>query len=170
MHWRSKYTQYKRFEILTYFIKNHIKDSTIVDAGCGFAEYYSYLRKNNLIPKEYIGIDIEEDMINLAKKRFSDIKLLQKDILNDEIPKADYYICSGAMNILEKEEMFLFIRNSLEASNKGFIFNFLKADSFNNVSANEILTYCKNLSKEISIKDNYLDNDITILLKKPLLD
>lgn len=109
-------------------------------------------------------------MINLAKKRFSDIKLLQKDILNDEIPKADYYICSGAMNILEKEEMFLFIRNSLEASNKGFIFNFLKADSFNNVSANEILTYCKNLSKEISIKDNYLDNDITILLKKPLLD
>ena len=56
VHWNSEYTQYKRFEILTSFIKNEIKESTIVDAGCGFAEYYNYLFDNNLkLIKRIIG-------------------------------------------------------------------------------------------------------------------
>ena len=39
VHWNSEFTQYKRFEILTSFIKDIIKQSSIIDAGCGFGEY-----------------------------------------------------------------------------------------------------------------------------------
>ena len=70
------------------------------------------------------------------------------------------------MNILKKEEMFTFIKRCFEISNYGFIFNFLKSDSFNKVSLDEILNYCETLSKNIQINDDYLDNDVSIYLKK----
>ena len=110
VRWNSKYSQYKRFEVLTNFIENEIRESNIVDAGCGFAEYYNYLFDNNLKPKSYIGIDCEEEMITLASKRFLNTSFYIKDIIKDELVFADYYICSGAMNILKKDEIFIFIK------------------------------------------------------------
>lgn len=166
VHWNSEFTQYKRFEILTSFIKNEIKESTIVDAGCGFAEYYNYLFDNNLKPKSYIGIDCEEKMIEIASKRFLNTSFYIKNILQDEIPFADYYICSGAMNILEKNEAFIFINNCFKASKKAFIFNLLKNDQLSKLNITDIYTYCKSLSNKINIRENYLDNDISILMEK----
>jgi SAM-dependent methyltransferase len=166
VHWNSQESQYKRFEVLTKFIKEDISNCSILDAGCGFGEYYNYLYDNNLKPKEYIGIDCEEEMISLALKRFLNIEFYVNNILEDELLEADYYICSGAMNILTEEEVFLFIERSYNSAKKGFIFNFLKQDSFNNVSINSVLSFCKTLSKQINIKDNYLENDISIFLKK----
>ena len=166
VHWNSEYTQYKRFEVLTSFIKNKIKESTIVDAGCGFAEYYNYLFDNNLKPKSYIGIDCEESMILLASKRFININFYVKNILKDELLIADYYICSGAMNILEKEEIFIFIKRCFEVSKVAFIFNFLINDPLTKVKFEDILEFCKEFSSSIEIKENYLDNDISVLLKR----
>ena len=166
VHWNSKYTQYKRFEILTKFIKKDIKTSSIIDAGCGFGEYYKYLESNHKLPQKYIGIDCEDIMINPAKKRFPSLEFYTKNILEDKLIDADYYICSGAMNILKKDEVFLFIKQCFLYSKKGFIFNFLKSLSFNNVSIEEVLKYCNTLSTNIKIKDNYLENDISIMLKK----
>ena len=166
VRWNSKYSQYKRFEVLTNFIENEIKESNIVDAGCGFAEYYNYLFDNNLKPKSYIGIDCEEGMITLASKRFLNTSFYIKDIIKDELVFADYYICSGAMNILKKDEIFIFIKKCFEASNMGFIFNFLKNDPLTNVNFLDILHYSKSLSKRVEIKEDYLENDISIFIKK----
>ena len=166
VHWNSQFTQYKRFEILTNFIKNEIQNSLIVDAGCGFGEYYNYLFDNQLKPKTYIGIDCEEKMIELASKRFLNTNFYVKNILNDELFVADYYICSGAMNILEKEEIFVFIQKCFEASNVGFLFNFLKNDPLTKVNFIDILNYSKKLSNKIKIEENYLENDISIFIKR----
>ena len=166
VRWNSEYSQYKRFEVLTNFIENEIKESNIVDAGCGFAEYYNYLFDNNLKPKSYIGIDCEEEMITLASKRFLNTSFYIKDIIKDELVFADYYICSGAMNILKKDEIFIFIKKCFEASNIGFVFNFLKNDPLTNVNFLDILHYSKSLSKRVEIKEDYLENDISIFIKK----
>ena len=166
VRWSSKYSQYKRFEVLTNFIENEIRESNIVDAGCGFAEYYNYLFDNNLKPKSYIGIDCEEEMITLASKRFLNTSFYIKDIIKDELVFADYYICSGAMNILKKDEIFIFIKKCFEASNIGFVFNFLKNDPLTNVNFLDILHYSKSLSKRVEIKEDYLENDISIFIKK----
>ncbi|MDD3007404.1 MAG: class I SAM-dependent methyltransferase [Arcobacter sp.] len=165
VQWNSKYTQYKRFEILTSFIQN-IENSSLVDAGCGFGEYYNYLIKNNKSPKSYIGIDCEKMMIDLASKRFSNIDFKIQNIIKDELQISDYYICSGAMNILNFDEISIFIKKCFDASNVAFIFNFLKNDSLTNIKVDEILTYCRTLTKKIKIKEHYLENDVTIYLEK----
>ena len=104
VHWNSKYTQYKRFEIITKLIKKEIKHSTLVDVGCGFAEYFNYLQNNNRIPKEYIGIDCEIKMIEISKKRFPNQLFFKQNVLYDELKTADYYISSGALNILTLDQ------------------------------------------------------------------
>jgi ubiquinone/menaquinone biosynthesis C-methylase UbiE len=166
VHWNSQYTQYKRFEILTNFIKDEIKNSSIVDAGCGFGEFYNYLFDNDLKPKTYVGLDCEDKMIKLASKRFLNVEFYVQNILLDELQFADYYICSGALNILNKNEVFNFINNCFKVSKKAFIFNFLKDDPLTKIQPEEILEYCKTLTTNIEITQNYLENDISIYLKK----
>ena len=70
------------------------------------------------------------------------------------------------MNILDKEEVFLFIEKCFENSNIAFIFNFLKNDDLTKVQIKDIFDYCGSLTKEIRIEENYLDNDVSIFLKK----
>ena len=166
VHWNSEYSQYKRFEILTSFIKESIKNSSIVDAGCGFGEYYNYLFDNNLKPKSYLGIDCEDQMINLASKRFLNTEFKKQNILKDTLDFADYYICSGAMNILEEDEVFIFINKCFNNSKKAFVFNFLKNDSLTKVSKTQVVNHCLKLSSKIKIKEDYLSNDFSIYLKK----
>ena len=166
VRWKSTFSQYKRFEIITSFINNNISQSTIVDAGCGFGEYFNYLRKIGKEPKIYLGIDCEKVMINIASKRFPNINFKLQNVLHDKLYISDYYVCSGAMNIFNKEEIFLFIKKCLTVSKKAFIFNFLKNDPLTTISIDEIIKYCKELTNKIIIKENYLKNDITIYLEK----
>ena len=166
VHWNSKYSQYKRFEIITRLIKKNIKSSSIIDVGCGFAEYYNYLQNNNRIPYKFTGIDCEEEMINISKKRFPNQDFFKQNILFDNLIQADYYISSGALNILTIDEIKVFIQKCFENSNKGFIFNFLKNLTFNNIKKYEIIDICNLYTNNIIIKENYLENDFTIFMVK----
>ncbi len=165
VHWNSKFTQYKRFEVITSNIKK-IKNCSLVDVGCGFGEYYNYLEINNLAPKGYIGIDSVGKMVDISKKRFSDKIFLKKDVLKDDLITADYYVCSGAMNTMNYSQCEAFIEKCFNYSKKGFIFNFLKGLTFNNITKGDILTLCKKLCRNIQIKEGYLDNDFTIIMIK----
>jgi len=166
VHWNSKHTQYKRFEVITKLIKKNIIESSIVDVGCGFGEYYKYLEINNKLPKKYIGVDCEQQMITTCKKRLPSQQFKNQNILTDNLENADYYICSGALNILSIDEVYIFIEKCFEVSNKGFIFNFLKLQSYNKLDTNEVIKFCKTLTSEIKTKDNYLNNDFTIFMIK----
>lgn len=166
VHWNSKYSQYKRFEIITSCMKD-LNQSTLVDAGCGFGEYYAYLTLQKQLPKEYIGVDCEINMIRIAQDRFAFLEFYVKNILKDTLIRSDYYVCSGAMNLLSKKEFFLFIDNAWAHSKKGFIFNFLKDESFNRIKVKEVITFCQSLNATtIELRENYLNNDMTIFLKR----
>jgi len=166
VHWNSVYTQYKRFEIITKLIRKVISNSTLVDVGCGFGEYYNYLIQNNRVPKKYIGYDCEVDMVNISKKRFIKQEFYLVDVLKDKLSIEDYYISSGAMNLLKKEDIDIFIKNCFNASKKGFIFNYLKYITFEDISQEDIIDICKKYTNDIVIKENYLYNDFTVFMKK----
>lgn len=111
---------------------------------------------------------MEENMIKLAKKRLNSLDLRVSNIIKDTLEIKDYYVCSGALNILTKDEMLIFISKCFNNSNKGFIFNFLKKDTLNNVDYNDILEFCRDFQCEIKVQNGYLDNDISVYLKKTL--
>lgn len=165
LHWNSKETQYKRFEVLTSFLSD-LKKHSIIDVGCGFGEYLNYLEKVNIKPDIYLGIDCEEFILEIARKQFPKHVFLNCNILFNEIPKADYIFCSGALNILPKSFFLKAIENCFKSCNKGFAFNFLTKESIHKLKKEEILNFCKLLTKKISIENNYLDNDCSFYLQK----
>ncbi len=105
-------------------------------------------------------------MIEISKKRFPKIQFYKKNILEDQLLVADYYICSGAINLLSKNLCYKFIENCFQNSQKGFVFNFLKNKSFNNLKIEEVISYCSSLTSKIKTKNHYLDNDFTIFMLK----
>jgi hypothetical protein len=105
-------------------------------------------------------------MVRISKNRFENINFYTKDVLKDSLFEADFYICSGAMNILKKNEFYSFIEKCFFYSKKGFVFNFLKNKSFNNIKIEEVISYCSSLTSKIQTKNNYLDNDFTIFMIK----
>ena len=166
VNWHSKQSQEIRFDIILSMLPYKIEDFSIVDAGCGFGDFYLYAKKKKRNPKNYIGIDTVTDMYSIASQR-TGCEIIIADICKDELPTASYYICSGAMNVLNNFETYLFMRKCYEVSEYGFIFNILhgkrKSETYNYFTTIQIQKIASELKvKKITIKDNYLEGDITV--------
>ncbi len=171
VHWASKERQELRFEVFKKLLGYKLERATVVDAGCGFGDLYLYLCESGIRPQKYIGLDVHAKMVKEAKKRTRQT-ILQTNILKEKLPYADYYLCSGAMNILERFETVLFIKQMLKFAEKGVIFNILKgkdySDTYNKYEPEEMLKLLAFFEGEIEIIEGYLDDDFTVYMKKPL--
>ena len=170
VQWNSESTQQIRFDIILNMLPDDLYNFTLVDAGCGFGDFYEWMHKNNKTPLKYIGIDALDEMVKIASKNTSQ-EIIMADICKDTLVKADYYICSGAMNILEQFETHLFIQNCYNSCKYGFIFNILHGDTqsktYNYVTTSTIKKIAKSLNvKTMKIKTGYLENDITVAFLK----
>ncbi|RRS30267.1 MAG: methyltransferase type 11 [Epsilonproteobacteria bacterium (ex Lamellibrachia satsuma)] len=164
--WDSEQTQKRRFSVITSCLGD-VKNDTLVDAGCGFGDFYLYLKEKNNLPKTYTGMDLCEPMVKEAQVR-TDCQIVQRDILRQPIPVADWYVASGSMNLLTRIETSLFIQRCFAKSRKGFIFNLLQGKeregTYNYWLPHEIIKLCRPLSAKIQIKEGYMDGDFTVVL------
>ena len=170
VNWHSKESQKIRFDIILDMLPKDISSYGVADAGCGFGDLYLYMLKKEKKPKEYIGIDSLIDMYSIASDR-TGCEIVVADICKDRLPSADYYICSGAMNILESFETHLFIRNCYYASKEGFIFNVLHGDkkskTYNYMTTKQIKQIAEELGVgKLILRDDYMQDDITALFLK----
>ena len=166
VNWHSKRTQEIRFNIILELLPKNIKDFSIVDAGCGFGDLYLYMLKKKKEPKEYIGIDTLIDMYSIASEQTGK-EIIIADITKDRLPSADYYVCSGAMNVLNEFETHLFIQNCFSTCREGFVFNILygesESETYNYLTKDEILNIANSLHVErVEFREDYLSNDITV--------
>jgi len=167
LHWNSVESQESRFKVLHQLLPSDLSAFTLVDAGCGFADFYLYLQKRENLPLNYTGLDVMSEMVNIAQEKTKQ-RILECDILQDELPKADYYVCSGAMNILSKFETHLFIKKCLDASKKAFIFNLLKGKDesmvYNYFLPSEIKKIAKKYECKVEIIEGYMPRDFSVKL------
>ncbi len=166
VNWHSKESQRIRFDMILELLPQKLDNFTIADAGCGFGDFYFYMHKRKRVPKEYIGIDSLLDMYSIASEKTGE-NIIMADICKDELPSADYYICSGAMNVLNSFETHLFIRNCYNSCFKGFIFNILhgekESETYNYLTTAQIEIIAKELSvRKIIFKEDYMEDDITV--------
>ena len=166
VNWSSQESQEIRFKTILELLPQDLSKYNIGDAGCGFGDFYSYMIIHNKKPKNYLGIDSLAQMCTIAKAQTkSDI--LHLNICQDKLPTQDYYICSGALNILTHFESYLFIQNCYKSSKNGFIFNVLYGDkesqSYNYLNNYHVEKFAKDLGVvNVVLRDDYLLHDITI--------
>ncbi|MFP4081083.1 MAG: class I SAM-dependent methyltransferase, partial [Ectothiorhodospira sp.] len=134
----------------------------VVDAGCGLADFHAYLAENGDLPARYIGLEMVEPLLQRSRP---EARVERCDVLRDPLPAADYYVCSGAMNNLTREETHHFIQRCLDAASRGFVFNLLKGrprhSMFNYFLPEEIREWGEGLGVGVEVVEGYLDNDFT---------
>lgn len=169
VNWGKKESQYKRFEIIVDLIQE-IGRHSVVDLGCGFGDFFTYLTEHNKTPGQYLGLDAVEEMVRQATIRVPKCRVL--DFLNEEIPEADYIVASGSLNILTYEETFAVISKAFKSSRKAFVFNILSTHAdfyepgYNYFSPSELLSYCMTLTKKVQLRADYMPHDFTIMMEK----
>jgi SAM-dependent methyltransferase len=170
VNWHSKESQKLRFDIIFKMLPQDMLNYSLADAGCGFGDLYLYMLKKKRAPKEYIGIDSLPDMYSIASER-TGCEILIADICKDELPSADFYICSGAMNVLEEFETHLFMQNCFNACRVGFIFNVLhgqkESETYNYLTTGQIEQMAEQMGvKKVLFRDDYMEDDITVMFLK----
>ena len=166
VNWASKENQFLRFAAILKLLPDDLSNFTLVDAGCGFGDFYNYLKKKKRLPKHYIGIDSLLDMYSIASQNTAQ-EIMIADICKDALPNADYYICSGALNVLTPFETHQFIQNCYSSSKVAFIFNALhgekSSETYNYLSTKNIKEIAEKLNvKELIFESGYMEDDITV--------
>jgi len=104
-------------------IAKNIRDNNkILDIGCGNGRLLTVLKDKNI---DYLGVDISENLINLAKKKFFEYKFLVGDIL--ELGKLkeinyDYIFCIAVIQHIPGENLrvasLLQLKNKIKSDGK----------------------------------------------------
>ena len=170
VNWLSKKNQELRFKQIVQLLPKDISLYSLGDAGCGFGDFYHYLTRLKKPLKHYTGIDSHSDMVRIAQEQTQQ-EILLLDISKESLPLKDYYVCSGALNVLTLFETHLFIQNCYNSSKKAFIFNVLygdkKSDTYNYLQKETFESIAKKLDVvKVVYKEGYLENDITVMFMK----
>jgi len=164
--WRDEDSQRIRFQQIALQLPNKLQNATLCDAGCGFGDFYSYLKEQKKEPALYVGIDAHIQMCEIARQKTKQ-KILHANICSDALPVHDYYVASGSLNLLSAFEAHMFIQKCFAHTKKLFIFNLLtKTDTsplYNTVTKEELLRLAKVLGvANVSFYEGYLDDDMTV--------
>jgi len=136
--WNTEYNQQKRFESATSLI--NLKGKSIVDIGCGFGDFLKFIKERKIKTSSFRGIDINEDLLKVARKRYPGIIFENRNILID-LPKkkvADIGFALGVLNFNLKNK----------PNNYKYAVEFIKS----------AFTLCKE-ALVVDMLSNYLDKD-----------
>ena len=170
--WGTKEQQKYRF-FITLDETINFSDKSILDIGCGFGDYFDFLKSNNTGFSKYIGFDINENLINEAKKLYSSkkstftvINILESNKKNI----ADIGIMLGLLNFNLKDTFDNYeyskqmISKAFNLVNEVLVVDFLSTNLTSDYPKEDfvfyhdplkILKFALSLSSNVVIKHNY---------------
>jgi SAM-dependent methyltransferase len=169
----TKDKEFLRFQILC--SQFDLEGASILDFGCGLGYFYAYLKK---IYKNftYVGIDINEQLLTLARKKFPEATFVCNDLFTTSLEFAPDYIFSSGVHNIRMEDNIGFNEKSFKVFSdlaiKGFAVNFLsdKVDfptegSFHN-SPEKTLALAYKYSRRVILRNDYAPFEFTIFVNK----
>jgi ubiquinone/menaquinone biosynthesis C-methylase UbiE len=181
--WYNKIKTQKRYKNLLRLIKfyNNKRKYSLLDVGCGYGELINFCNKKKIL--KYHGIDLVQEMIHYAKKKyhnFSNFTFENKNLFSIN-KKFDYIICNGVFTLrssLSNRQMISYVKKCInhiyKISKIGFAFNTM---TYNVDFKSRRLFYPKKLLienflkknlkiKEICIDEKTVDYEIFYFVKK----
>lgn len=175
LYWKGLREQLLRLEVLI-DIEPQWGGQSVLDVGCGFCDLYEVLKSRGFYG-HYTGVDITDEVLQIARKRHPDLQILNRDILREPFrDQFDYVIASGTFNIKFCNEMSGFVIKMMEVmfehSNKGVAVNYLSTYvDFQHPEAHHtdpgwIFDKAKKLTKRILLRHDYMPYEFTFYLFK----
>jgi SAM-dependent methyltransferase len=147
----------------------------VLDFGCGFGDLLGYAQSRH-IALDYTGLDINEDMIDIALERHPGARFLCLDPLAEPFDETfDVVVSSGVHNYrfadnraFTDDTFGLFDR----LSRWGFAANFLsdrvnfKSDANHHSAPEDILNLALRHSPRVSLRHDYMPFEFTVFVDK----
>jgi SAM-dependent methyltransferase len=193
--WLNVETQYIRFDNVIRAIDEYLDHKAVImDLGCGFGDFGLYLLNSEINFSNYIGIDINKNLIKHAKGRGlpSNFEFLNGDILDDSFRekiisyKPNIIVANGVLNFnLGNSKRNLEYTSSLMASSWEITSNVVCFDfisAINNINypkeksifyhhPHDVINIVSELSPHFLIKHNYVSlpqrEFLVVASKKP---
>jgi SAM-dependent methyltransferase len=171
--WSNKNDQLARFNSLLNIqdLNNH----SVLDVGCGTGDFLELINRSN-VNCDYTGIDHIKDFIELTSEKYKtqhNACFLLGDFSKADLGCYDYIIASGTFNYKNSNPHFIYltIAHFFSLSKISFSFNLLDnieiPDGYlMTYNKNEILEFCKKLSPNVILKDDYLNGEYTVIMWK----
>lgn len=174
--WGSKESQELRFDIL--FRNIDVSGRTILDIGCGFGDLYHYLILRGFKEFHYIGLDISENLIESASKKYnsSNTEFFCGTIDEFKCERAiDYSVLSGALSFKVDDNISLAqstLSRMFEMSKIACAANFLtdyadySLEKNFHYSPEEMFSFAKKQTRFVSLHHDYPLWEFTIQMFK----
>lgn len=172
--WASPRTQRARFEAIR--LAYDPAGRSVLDAGCGRADYLSFLLEHGAAPADYIGIEAVNDLADAAQTRHPKATVLRADFVREPARMfvgADVVVFSGSLNTLEGPAFFKTVRRAYDAAGEALVFNFLSSSVLAGQvylfwhSPQEVLRFAREFCADVRLRQDYLAGDCTACLVKP---
>jgi SAM-dependent methyltransferase len=182
--WNSVETQRARFKAITDVID--LTDRTILDAGCGRADFALWLREQGVAWRRYIGVDAIPEMVEHARSlSLPAAEFHQVDFIRDDTAFTcagicpDVVIFSGSLNTIPRRQTARALERAWRDSTRALVFNFLSAGAARRLpeapagSAQKlppagVMRWALAHTPDVTLKHDYLDGrDGTVVMYKP---
>jgi len=174
--WENQSAHYRRFSILCE--ETNYKKASLLDVGSGLGDLYAFLKEQSFSGR-YTGVDVLPRMVELAKKRFPELPFYCADLISDPgtMNQAfDICYCSGVFNLKEFSGN-AFLKKAFESftklSNRWIVLSLLhkrspdkEEDLYCYFEPEEVLELLAPYAWQLKIRDDYLDNDFTLIAEK----
>ena len=157
--WLKFEGQQMRFDTLSQI--GNLSEHSVLDAGCGHADLFPFLKKR-FSSFTYYGCEQIPELLQVATQRYkreSNVVLLQGDFLDRTIPVTDFVLASGSLTYRHSDEEFVYkaIEALFAKCRIGLGFNLLSGGVGPNAllrayPPDEILDFCRRLSKTVQIQ------------------
>jgi SAM-dependent methyltransferase len=169
--WQNKDDQLVRFEALATI--GNLNGKTVMDAGCGYADLYPFLKERYPQMVHYHGI---EQITELADEAFlrhgnlPDTTFIARNFLHVNLPVCDYVLASGSLNYGSSVDGFIYtaIERLYDHCGIALGFNLLSYMPVDGTlvayDPDDILAFCKTLSPNVVLNADYDEADFTIFI------
>lgn len=168
--WASPTTQSARFDAIARM--NPPAGQSVLDVGCGRADYLDFCRAWRMTPNDYVGIEAVTELADAAEaKRLPNCRIVRADFVERPIAMfvaADVVMFSGSLNTLDDATFYATLRRAFDATAESVVFNFLSSSHLAGAAylhwrrPGDVLKFARELSDDVRMIDDYLEGDATI--------
>lgn len=171
--WQNIEGQWARFVALSQI--GDLGGHSVLDAGCGHADLFPFLKKK-FSSFTYYGCEQIPELLQVATQRYkreTNVTLFQGDFLDRAMPMTDFVLASGSLTYCHSDDNFVY--HAIEAlfakCRIALGFNLLSGGVEPNTllrayPPDEILQFCRTLSKRVQIQVDYWPDDFTVFVYK----
>ena len=146
----------------------------ILDYGCGVADFYKFLKRRG-INVQYTGVDINENFINLAQRKYPECTFRVMSIDEESLEECfDYVFICGVFNLRVpgvQDDLRNTLAGLFKHCNKGLALNALSSHTpvkdveLNYTSPEDVVKFAiENLSPAVVLRHDRIENDFTLFV------